>query len=103
MAGIVTPEAVELEFAPGGLGSRILALAVDLLIMFAGLFVSVLILGQVDSSLSETAAIVLLTVITFVILIGYPIISEALWNGRTVGKAAVGLRVRTREGAPIRV
>ncbi|MEQ1728787.1 MAG: RDD family protein, partial [Vicinamibacterales bacterium] len=25
-----------------------------------------------------------------------------LWDGRTVGKQALGLRVRTKEGAPVR-
>ncbi|HTE68065.1 MAG TPA: RDD family protein, partial [Actinomycetes bacterium] len=34
--------------------------------------------------------------------LGYFIAFETLWRGRTLGKAALGLRVVTREGAPIR-
>ena len=41
-------------------------------------------------------------VLTFLILVGYPIAMETLWNGRTLGKAAMGLRVVTQEGGPIR-
>jgi hypothetical protein len=38
----------------------------------------------------------------FVVIFGYPILSEMLGRGRTLGKAALGLRVVTLEGAPIR-
>jgi hypothetical protein len=43
-------------------------------------------------------ALIVVTLIVF----GYPIAWEALWRGRTPGKAALGLRVVTRQGAPIR-
>jgi RDD family len=33
---------------------------------------------------------------------GYFAAMETLWRGRTIGKAALGLRVVTREGAPVR-
>jgi hypothetical protein len=41
-------------------------------------------------------------VMTLLILVGYPIAMETLWNGRTLGKAAMGLRVVTAEGGPVR-
>jgi hypothetical protein len=34
--------------------------------------------------------------------LGYFIAFETLWRGRTLGKAALGLRVVTKEGAPVR-
>jgi uncharacterized RDD family membrane protein YckC len=52
--------------------------------------------------LGQTLAVVLTLVLTFLILVGYPIAMETLWNGRTLGKAAMGLRVVTQEGGPIR-
>lgn len=36
------------------------------------------------------------------ICFGYPIISESLWRGRTLGKSIAGLRVVTSQGAPVR-
>ncbi|MBW3555687.1 MAG: RDD family protein [Actinobacteria bacterium] len=44
----------------------------------------------------------LLYVTLFLILFGYPAALETLWRGRTVGKAAMGLRVVTVEGGPVR-
>ena len=36
------------------------------------------------------------------VLFGYWMLLETMWGGRTLGKAAVGLRVVTIEGAPVR-
>ena len=44
----------------------------------------------------------MLLVVATIIWLGYPIAFETLWRGRTPGKAALGLRVLTKEGAPIR-
>lgn len=101
----VTPEAVVLEFETAGLGSRTLAILIDLFIQGSILFVaafssSLLSLG-VDGSGAGTAAEVFWTVFTALVLLGYPIAWETLWRGRTPGKAALGLRVVTREGAPV--
>jgi uncharacterized RDD family membrane protein YckC len=43
-----------------------------------------------------------LYVLVFLLLFGYPAAFETLWRGRTLGKAALGLRVVTVEGGPIR-
>lgn len=51
---------------------------------------------------SGTVAIVVLLLIVTAVFLGYPIAFETLWRGRTPGKAALGLRVVTREGAPVR-
>ncbi|MBK9969292.1 MAG: RDD family protein [Acidimicrobiaceae bacterium] len=37
------------------------------------------------------------------VVMGYPVLSETLMRGRTVGKRALGLRAVTLEGAPIRL
>lgn len=101
--GIVTPEAVALEFAPAGVGSRLLGLSLDLLIEGAALFGVLFGVGlATGGGLPDSVAVAVVVVSLFLALLGYPILCETLWNGRTVGKAAVGLRVRTREGAPIR-
>jgi uncharacterized RDD family membrane protein YckC len=100
---IVTPEAVRLEFAPAGVATRMLGLLIDLAIQLGALLALGLVVGLTTSGgVSETAAVILTLVGLFVIILGYPVACETLWNGRTVGKAALGLRVRTKEGAPIR-
>jgi uncharacterized RDD family membrane protein YckC len=52
--------------------------------------------------LGQTLAVILTLVLSFLVIVGYPIAFETLWNGKTLGKAAMGLRVVTQEGGPIR-
>ncbi len=51
--------------------------------------------------LAESVAIALVVSILFVVLFGYFIAFEALWNGQTPGKKLVGLRVVRDGGYPI--
>jgi uncharacterized RDD family membrane protein YckC len=101
---VVTPEAVVLTIDTAGLGSRALARALDYLIQ--GAAISVLVIASaIASSGGSGFGIALLIIDLFavlVILLGYPVAWETFWRGRTPGKAALGLRVVTVEGAPIR-
>lgn len=101
---IVTPEAVPLELEPAGIGSRFLALMIDWAIQAIAGFA--LLTGYVAASnaadVGEGLARAGFLLLGFLILFGYPVAQEALWRGRTVGKAALGLRVVTVEGAPVR-
>jgi uncharacterized RDD family membrane protein YckC len=103
-AGVVTPEAVVLDFNSASVGSRVVAILLDLLVMLTLLTAVTLIGALVVNALGapDWLAIALLFIATFLAVFGYPCILESLWRGRTVGKAAVGLRVVTTEGAPIR-
>jgi uncharacterized RDD family membrane protein YckC len=103
---LITPEAVPLEFEAAHIGSRFCALAIDYLIQFAVFFALSMAVGGLGSAgalstvpgwLGTTLVILLL----FGVLWGYPIGMETFWRGRTVGKAAMGLRVVTVEGAVI--
>jgi uncharacterized RDD family membrane protein YckC len=101
--GIVTPEAVLLEFQIAQLGSRTVAILLDFLVMFAGLMAMVFVLGAAEAGgLPDVVSTIFVVVGLFLVFFGYPIISETVWSGRTLGKAAMGLRVVTREGAPVR-
>ncbi len=100
--GIVTPEAVLLEFAEAGLGSRSLAFLVDLAVRAALLWLVFLTLAAAGSAISETAAVVVTIAAVFSALLVYPAVCETIWNGRTPGKMVMGLRVITVEGAPVR-
>jgi uncharacterized RDD family membrane protein YckC len=103
---MVTPEAVALEFQTANVGSRILAFLIDMLVVGAGIVVGV---TAVALALNASGAVLpdWLVIAMFLVLIpgwwfGYFTAFETLWRGRTLGKAALGLRVVTREGAPVR-
>ena len=102
--GIVTPEAVLLEFATAGLPSRLIGAFLDAVIQLLVL----LLLLFAGTGLSEGGGALgglgsaFVYVLVFLLLFAYPVTFETLWRGRTPGKAAMGLRVVTIEGGPIR-
>ena len=99
--GIVTPEAVVLDFEPAGVASRILARLVDIAaqLAFLGTFSNFLFIATGGN---ETGFLIGLLIVTFLALFAYPAVLEAMAHGRTLGKMAIGLRVVTVEGAPVR-
>jgi len=103
---LVTPEAVVLSFETAGVASRVLAILVDLAVQGSVLlvgFVGLALLGAAgNGGTSEVVAVVVALLLVPGVLFGYPIAFETLWRGRTPGKAALGLRVVTTEGAPVR-
>jgi uncharacterized RDD family membrane protein YckC len=102
--GIVTPEAVVLEFETAGIASRALAKLIDLVILGLLLSLVLMFVGLVSVAAGESTAFsVIVSVIAgFLALFGYWCGLETWMRGRTVGKAALGLRVVTVEGGPIR-
>lgn len=101
MEGIVTPEAVVLDVETAGVASRVFAGIIDLLIQIGILFAGSLMLtifGLVASS-----SRLLVSLLMALVVMGYPVVSETLMRGRTIGKRAMGLRAVTIEGAPIRL
>jgi uncharacterized RDD family membrane protein YckC len=101
MGAIVTPEAVVLEFETAGVGSRMVARIIDSVLQ--GLLLVVLLLASaVVAAVAGSIGLAGVFVSLFAVLFIYPVAFETLWRGRTPGKAALGLRVVTVEGAPIR-
>lgn len=104
--GVVTPEAVPLQFSEAGVGSRGIAFLIDLAILVAVLLALNAFLGYlIDDAagpLPEWVVISITLVVNFVVFFGYWIGFETLMHGRTPGKAAIGLRVVTVEGSPVR-
>ncbi|GAB3850349.1 hypothetical protein GCM10029963_36430 [Micromonospora andamanensis] len=104
-AGLVSGEAVELDVRAARIGSRVLALLLDVLVQLAaglllaalaGLLLAALPYGLLDAAMERA----LLTVGLVLLLVGYPVLCERFNDGRTPGKAAVGLRVVSADGAP---
>jgi uncharacterized RDD family membrane protein YckC len=103
-AGLVSGEAVELDVRAARLGSRVLALLIDLLaqavvalLLFILLSMLVLLLPTAEEALLGALG----TVVTVLVLIGYPVLMERFVDGRTLGKLAVGLRVVRADGGPV--
>ena len=102
--GIVTPEAVVLELETAGLASRALAGLLDLAVQAGGLLLASIVItmigfaiGDVSESFLRTAYAIAITLV----LLGYPVVMETIWRGRTLGKMWMGLRAVTVEGMPI--
>jgi uncharacterized RDD family membrane protein YckC len=99
--GIVTPEAVLLDLPAAGIATRIGAKLVDLVCMSV-LFSAGLVIGSLFSgTLGSTTLTVFAVIWTFTVLVLVPFVCEGLWNGRTPGKAAFGLRAVTLDGGPV--
>ena len=103
-AQVVTPEAVPLELQTAGLGSRFLALLIDWTVQGAALFALLLAAAALSTAAHVPAwpGGALLFFLVFAVVWGYPVAMETLWRGRSLGKAALGLRVVTREGGQVR-
>jgi uncharacterized RDD family membrane protein YckC len=99
--GIVTPEAVVLELETAGIASRAFAGLIDLAVQFGIVFVAVMVLSL--AGLMESSSRTVMVIILATVMMGYPVLQETLWRGRTIGKRAMGLRAITVEGAPVRL
>ena len=95
---ILTPEHVPIRLFAAGLGSRFLAVAFDTLVVYslatgASLLLSLALPFGFTSGLTITS--------TFLLKWGYDVWFEVRRQGRTPGKALLGLRVVDRRGLPI--
>jgi uncharacterized RDD family membrane protein YckC len=106
---IETPEQVALEFPLAGVGSRFLALSIDMLVQIAiGAAVLAAVWGT-WSLLGDAAAgrgpwfLAVLVVTVFLLFYGYFMAFEAFWHGQTPGKRLIGLRVLSVTGRPVRI
>jgi uncharacterized RDD family membrane protein YckC len=108
-----TAEAIAVRYELAGLGSRFLALTVDMAIQF-GVAAAVLTLVAIFAVPAGRAlayarldktdyvlTIALLALAAFVLFFCYFIIFELVWSGQTPGKRALGIRVVRDEGFPV--
>jgi uncharacterized RDD family membrane protein YckC len=104
---IDTPEQVELEFAVAGLGSRFIAVLLDMLIqtgffMVFGLLATFLFGAMVNrSSVLGKWFIAAFIALNFLLIWGYYSLFEAYWRGQTPGKHIMKLRVIKDSGRQI--
>lgn len=92
---LTTPEGVRLLLTPAGPASRAWAWAIDFLICVVANIVLKIFL------LKSTLGVGLLLVLVFVLSWGYPVICEVYFDGRTIGKRALGIQVLRDDGLPV--
>jgi uncharacterized RDD family membrane protein YckC len=97
--GVVTPEGVSLDLDIAGLGSRAIAIIIDLLLQYLILLMVAAILSGIH--IEGTAGIVIGSVALFLVFWGYFFLFEGLWHGQTPGKRAQHLRVVRTDGHPM--
>jgi uncharacterized RDD family membrane protein YckC len=103
---IDTPEQVHLEFVLAGIGSRFMAVFLDMLIQTVLYFVLIIILFGLLAldDFSKSRSMWVLAIWFFVIFCiywGYYAAFEIFWQGQTPGKRWAGIRVIKESGRPI--
>jgi uncharacterized RDD family membrane protein YckC len=101
-AGVVTGEAVRLDVRLAHWPSRLLAKVIDAAAQYAVLLVLVLTVGRIASDSDPALGAAIVVIILVFAFVGYSVILETIWRGRTLGKAALGLRVVRDDGGPVR-
>lgn len=96
---LITPERVEFRYTLAGPFRRSLAYLLDLLVMTALLLAGILV--SMALTLGQPSGNGPIYVILFALIWGYGGFCEAIFNGQTLGKKALGIRVMTVEGVPI--
>src|SRR5271156_1331481 len=113
---ISTPENVDLHLELAGLGNRIVACLIDTILTYIAILVIALpsllypkiveALGATYSDnrlLVDTLVIALYVIGSFLIVFGYYIFFESIWQGQTPGKKLMGIRVVDSLGQPVTV
>jgi uncharacterized RDD family membrane protein YckC len=100
VSDVVTGEAVVLDLRLARLASRCVAMALDVLCQLVAL--ALLSFAVLTGSPDTGLEIALGLVAAVAVLVGYPVTTETLTRGRTLGKLAMGLRVVRDDGGPIR-
>ena len=99
---IVTPEGVVLEMTLAGVASRYAAALLDVMIqgvVIVGLLIGLGVSG--GAGMSGPLMVAAGFICVFAIIFLYPTVFEVLDDGRSPGKRAMGLQVRTVAGGPV--
>ncbi|MGB8519794.1 MAG: RDD family protein [Candidatus Tumulicola sp.] len=112
-----TPESIAFRYELAGLGSRFLALVLDMALqvgVFAALVAGLgLAASRIDTTkhaippelqrYTDAIAIAIVVFVIFMLFFGYFIVFETFWNGQTPGKRALGIRTVRDGGYPVDV
>ena len=97
---LVGGEAVPIDLRVARIGSRAVAYFLDFI---AELLAFGFLTGVINNLPLEAAARIAISIaLTVLVFVGYPVILETAWSGRTLGKAAMGLAAARDDGGPLR-
>lgn len=96
---VVTPERIVFQYPVAGPFRRIFAYLIDMTIL--GTLVAVAAIVSFALSLGSISGLGMILVAYFALTWGYGAFSEAVFNGQTLGKRALSLRVISEQGTPI--
>lgn len=99
---LVVGEAVALDLRVARLASRGCALLLDLLVQITALNFTLALVTLVGTVADAAWVAGLSILVMALVLVGYPCAFETLTRGRTLGKLALGLRVVSDDGGPVR-
>lgn len=108
IARINTTQNVAINYQVANIGERLLARLLDLIFFVAYFFIAYLILGQVMSAgsrdidgLEERAKLAgVIAILIPIPVLTYTLWAESLFNGRSLGKLIMGLKVVKTDGTP---
>jgi uncharacterized RDD family membrane protein YckC len=103
---ILSPEKTVVSVDIARIGSRVFAQLLDVLLIVVGLVIIFVVCAAISTAaaLSGVPSNSALGPIVFAVTLGwliYFILFEGLWNGQTIGKKALGIRVRMTDGTPV--
>ena len=102
-----TPESIAISYELAGLGSRFLAVCIDVAIQIVLLILATTIFAAIGNThkgprlVPQPWIYAFYIFLTFLNFFGYFIIFEWLWRGQTPGKKAIGIRVVRDGGFPV--
>lgn len=100
MTQIVTGDAVLLDLRPARVPTRMLSTLIDLTLIAGIGYLYGYIINEIGGSRARVEAVTIAGAL--IVMFGYPIVSETVTRGRTLGSWALGLRVVRDDGGAIR-
>jgi len=94
---LVPPEGVALHLDIASLAARLGAQFIDFVMTFIISLICIIVLS-LSGALEESARATAIALLGFLLRTPYYILSELIWNGRTLGKRIAGIRVVNAEG-----
>ena len=97
---ILPPEGVPLKLRIAGVGVRLGAQISDVLITFIGALAILFLLAALDIT-NPKSTFAIGALLFFLIRFPYYVITELIWNGQTLGKRLMKIKVVSHDGGPL--
>jgi uncharacterized RDD family membrane protein YckC len=97
---LISPEGVALTLPVAGVGVRISAQIIDMVITMIGAVCLLIVAGYLGQTAPNTWKAIA-TLLFFAIRVPYYVFAELLWNGQTLGKRLMKIKVISHDGGPL--